>query len=235
MPYTKRYKSRSRRRTRSRRSYRRPYGPPLTRRPRMTWRRRVNNNLTRDLKWFKTSYSIPSNQNGNFYVNYAPGDLDDCADFNNWAKLWEEYKVLQLTVDFHVAAVGSESLQEADDPQPYTGNIATFKRGNVVTWIDQGSPDPTIGSIPDIMVRPSCRMINARRFHKRKVFRPMGNPNWGQLDEDGSIALGDEWNDTRVKIYGEGFTPQTAAGTQIWYYVVVKFKVIFRGRQQHHP
>jgi len=230
MPYRK---NRSRRR-RPRRA-RQPYGPPLRGPPRMTRALRVHQNLTRDCRWFKFTQNIPTNVNGNFFNNWAPPDVTNCLDFTKWGQIWEEFKVLQFSVKLFPAAVGSESLQEANNTQPVPGNQATFKRGNVITWVDQGSADPNFNTIEDIIIRPSAKLINPRRFHKRWCTRPRGNPDWGQLDSDGTIALPDQWNDSRIKLYGQGFTPSTSPGTQVWYYVMITFKVIFRGRQQYNP
>lgn len=229
-------KSRIKSRRKSRRKSRAPVlGAPLTRRPRMTRTLRIHNNLTRDCRWFKFTQNIPSNTNGNFFNNWAPPDVTACLDFARWAQNWEEFKVLQFSVKLFPAAVGSESLQEANNAaQPFPGNQATFKRGNTISWVDQGAPDPQFNSIEDLICRPSARLFNPRRYHKRYVFRPKGNPDWGQLDTDGTVSLPDQWNDSRIKVYGQGFTPSTSAGTQVWYYVMISYKVLFRGRQQYN-
>ena len=231
-------RSSRRHRSRSRRHFRRPrpsYGAPLVRN-RWTRRKRVQQNLTRDVRWFKEVRTLQSNASGNFRELFRPGDVDNCLDFNNWAKIWEEYKVLQVTVRMHPAAVGSESLQEKF-PQPgddTPGARATFKRGDVITWVDQGDLDaPT--DFQRIIIKPSAKLLQPRRFHKRYINRPYGNPNWGQLDTDGTISLGDEWNDTRIQVFGTNFTSSAAAGNQIWYYITVAYKVVFRGRQEIPP
>lgn len=232
---TKKSISRSRSRKRYRLRRKPPVlGAPLTGRPKMTRTLRIHNNLTRDCRWFKFTQNIPSNTNGNFFNNWAPPDVTQCLDFTRWAQNWEEFKVLQFSVKLFPAAVGSESLQEAPNTQPIPGNQATFKRGNTISWVDQGQADPTFNSIEDLICRPSARLYNPRRYHKRWVVRPKGNPDWGQLDNDGTIALPDQWNDSRIKVYGTSFTPSTSAGTQVWYYVMISFKVLFRGRQQYH-
>jgi len=226
MPYKKRgYSKRYRKRgTKT--------GAPLTRN-KWTRSKRVGQNLTRDVRWFKSVRTITSNDNGNFRQIYQPGDITDCFDWAKWASIWEEYKVLQVVVKFLPSAVGSESLQEAPNPATVPGNQATFKRGNAVTWVDQGELDVPGGlqAIQRIIVRPSARLISTRRYHKRYINRPNGNPSWGRLDPDGTIAINDEWVDSRIQIFGENFTPLSAAGGQNWYYVMIAFKVIFRGRQ----
>lgn len=230
MPYTKR--ARTKKRNHYRRPYARPqYGPAL-RRTTWTRRRRVQQNLTRDCRWFKEVRTIQSNDSGNFRELFAPTNIDNCLDFPNWAKIWEEYKVLKVVVKMIPAAVGSESLQEnfpQDNDVP--GARATFKRGDCITWVDQGDLDePTTFS--RIIIKPSARLIQPRRYHVRWIDRPKGNPNWGRIDTTGIVTLPDEWGDTRIQLFGTRFTPSNAAGNQIWYYVTVAYKVIFRGRQE---
>lgn len=199
-----------------------------------TRKKRVGQNLTRDVRWFKVVKSITSNAAGNFREVYNPNQVDECFDFENWAKIWEEFKVVKMIVRFMPSSVGSESLQEGTDTGGFPSNRATFKRGDTITWVDQGSLDaPT--NFNSVIIKPSARMVNPRYFHKRWADRPKGNPTWGQLDSDGSISLPDEWNDTRIQIFGTNFSPITDPGDQTYYYVVQMFKVIFRGRQEFQP
>lgn len=226
MPTKRSYAKKSKRR----KNYARRTGPSL-RANRWNRQKRVGQNLTRDLRYFKAVRTIVTNTNGNFRAIYSPPNIIECNDWLNWAKIWEEFKILSVSVKFFPASVGSEALQEANTgTQSYPGNVATFKRGNVVTWVDQGELDAP-GAFGDIIIKPSAKLINPRRAHKRWINRPMGNPNWGQLDPDGAISLPDEWNDSRIQIFGENFTPIQAAGNQSYYYVMITYKVLFRGRQ----
>lgn len=235
MPWSRprrRHRSRSRRpRYRNRRATR--TGAPLMRNI-WTRRKRVQQNLTRDVRWFKEVRTIQSNTGGNFREVFRPIDVANCADFANWAKIWEEYKILQIIVRMFPAAVGSESLQENIPPPDIPSGIASFKRGDVITWVDQGDLDvPT--DFNRIIIKPSAKLLQPRKYHKRYINRPYGNPNWGQLDTDGTILLGDEWTDTRIQVFGTNFTPSTVAGSQVWYYVTVSYKLLFRGRQEIPP
>lgn len=224
-----RQRKHTRRRTRRRTT---KTGAPL-RGVRWNRSKRVQQNLTRDVRWFKEVRTIQSNVNGNFRQVYSPPNIVNCDDWNKWAQIWEEYKVLQVTVKFLPAAVGSESLQEGISPPPVPSNEATFKRGNVVTWIDQGELDVPGGPnvIQQLIVKPSARLIQPRRYHKRYINRPYGNPEWGRLDDTGAITLPDSWEDSRIQIFGENFSPLTGAGNQQYYYVMISYKVVFRGRQ----
>lgn len=212
--------------------YKQPYGAPLMR-PVFTRSMRVKQNLTRDVRWFKEVRTIQSNLNGNFRQVYLPTDVNNCLDFIKWARIFEEFKVLKVRVVWHPAAVGSESLQEGTSPPPTPGPEATFKRGNSITWCDQGDPDLPVGvdTIAKLIVKPSAKLINPRYKHTRYVCRPFGNPEWGRLDDDGTISSPDSWTDTRISIFGEGFTPILVQGDQTWFYVTISYLVMLRGRQ----
>jgi len=207
-------------------------GAPLVRNH-FTRSKRIQQNLTRDVRWFKEVRTITSNFAGNFRQVYSPANIINCDDWIKWASIWEEYKVLLVSVKFLPAAVGSESLQESTPPPAIPGPEATFRRGNVVTWVDQGELDTPVGPnlIQKLIVKPSARLIPPRRFHKRYVQRPYGNPEWGRLDDDGQVTLPDSWEDSRIQIFGENFTPLQGAGNQQYYYVMISYKVVFRGRQ----
>lgn len=227
------YKSKSK--AKAKRTYRKKkqqYGPTLTFNA-WNYNKRKMQNLTRDVRYFKEVRTIIANTNGNFRQLYRPDNVENCTDWLKWAVIWEEYKVLNFTVQFFASAVGSESLQEANAPASVPGRVATFKRGNVVTWVDQGELDTPAGPdiISKLIIKPSARLINARDYHKRYINRPYGNPEWGRLSDDGQISIADDWQDSRIQIYGQDFTPSDAAGTQIYYYVMISYKVVFRGRQ----
>lgn len=234
MPYKKRY---NRRRRAPRR--RQPYGAPLTRAPRMTRSLRVHQNLTRDCRWFKTVTNVGTTAQslGRFNVSYGPADLQNVADFQKWGRCWEEYKVLSFSVKFYPVSVGSESLLGVPPP-PDQRPIPIYYRGNTVTWVDQGKIQvQPQAQLDDIIVRPSAKLIQSRKFHKRWISRPKGNPQWGQFNEDGTVnqALPDSWEDSRIKMYGQDYaTPFPPSARLVFWYVVISYKVLFRGRQQQN-
>lgn len=211
-------------------------GAPLTGPPRMTRKLRVYQNLTRDCRWFKETTFIVSDVNGRFTYRYSPLNVNQCLDFINWGKCWEEFKVLKMIVSWMPAGLGSESLQEANNPQPYAGNIATFKRGEVIVYFDQGDLDPPTNDFLRLITKPSARLLNPNRFAKRWATRPKGAPAWGQFDStNGSISTSDSWNDTVISVQGQNFTSSLQPGNQLWYYVTISYKVLFRGRQRAIP
>lgn len=215
-----------------RRTYGHKVGAPLTR-TKWTRRKRVNQNLTRSVYWFKSLVTITSNQNGNFRQTFRPNDVSQATDWQNFGTLFNEYKVLKMIVKFIPSSVGSESLASFN-PVNWDGTNqlqAIFKRGDTITWVDLQDPISPPGGVADIINKSSAMIFNPRRFHKRYVNRTRGYPSWGTLNDNGTINVPDNWQSI-IQIFGENFTPITAPGSQIWFYCQVMFKVLFRGRQE---
>lgn len=233
MPFKKNYKRKSTRR-------RRPAltGAPITRAPRMTRKLRVYQNLTRDCRWFKETTFIAAGTDGRFYVRYSPLNVNQCLDFLNWGKCWEEFKVLKVIVSWIPAGLGSESLQEVIPTTVipltgYAGPSATFRRGEVIVYFDQGDQDPETPDFLRLITKPSAKLLNPSRPAKRWMTRPRGNPKWGQFDSsNGSIEQEDSWGDSNISIQGQNFSSSFLPGNKIFYYVTISYKVLFRGRQR---
>jgi len=125
--------------------------------------------------------------------------------------------------------------------------------------MDQGQPDPTFNNIEQVIVRPSAKIIDPRRKYYRYAVRPKGHVRWGTFAPNGDVARGDpipgtgvttpppqsiiipqqyypdkydSWKYTWIRIWGEDFSPIQAAGRQVYYWVTIRYKVLFRGRQQ---
>lgn len=217
------------------------YGAPIGKPPRMTRSLRIYNNLTRDCRWFKDVKFITSHpiNVGRFNETYRPGQVNECLDFLNWSKCFEQFKVLQMTVHFIPAAIGSESLQQNFQPDPgdtgFPSNIATFKRGEVICYADQGEQDPTEPDFRRIIVKGSARLYSARQKFKRYLIRPNGYPVWGNMGVSGGVDEADSWTDSFLTIAGQNFTALSSPGNQLWYYVQINYKVLFRGRQRAVP
>lgn len=211
-------------------------GAPLSGAPRLTRALRVHQNLTRDCRWFKTVTQVRTVplSNHQFRSSITPSDVIECNDFQSWGRCWEQFKVLQYKVRYLPVAVGAESLLAV--PLPAGVPVPVFLRGNTVSWLDQGEADITPNTIGDIIVRPSAKLIASRRPHMRWASRPKGHPEWGTLDQDGAVVQPDSWDDTRIKLYGQGFSDPIPPATQlVWFYVMIYFKVLFRARQQTTP
>lgn len=237
MPYKKSYRRKSSRRRRGKRSYR-GVGAPIGRRPPMTRALRVQQNLTRDCRWFKRIWEVVtvSDSAGKFNYVFQPSDVTGCLDFLKWGQCWEQFKVLSFAIRLLPVAVGSESLiKSSGGPGPVT-LTPLYLRGNTITYLDQGESDPVPPTLGDMIVRPSARLVASRRPHKRWASRPQGNPEWGDFEPDGTIGSLDDWTDTRIRLYGEGFSvPDDPTAQLRYFYVTEYFKVLFRGRQQFTP
>lgn len=215
-------------------------GAPIGRRPRMTRTLRVQQNLTRDCRWFKLAGSIqvqtePPAVPGTINQVFTPADITGVEDFLKWARCWEEYKLLSFSINLIPTAVGSESLFNLSGGIPGAPTVtAQFRRGNMISYVDQGEPtNPAPFSFPQLIVRPSAKLIQPRARHRRWVTRPKGNPDWGTFNVNGTINSPDEWQDTRIRLWGENFqVPSVLPNTITYYYYTVSYKVLFRGRQQ---
>lgn len=228
----------------ARRKFRRParrgygsYGPPM-RRPRWTRRRRVAQNLTREVRWFKRVASV-NTVTPQGWLRYtvnpssAPTTLQEAIQFTKFGSIWEEYKLLKMIVKFYPAHLGSESLVTPIGPAGPGQWEPRFYRGNVVSWVDPQGDSQAITNIVLVMGKPSARLHQPRHFIKRWLDRPRsGYPTWGTIAQDGIIQNPDPWNGM-IRLFGEGFSPpqQSEPDLQVYYYAEVLYKVMFRSRQ----
>lgn len=199
---------------------RRQVGPYIGR-PRFNRIRRVNQNVGRLCQYFRDVVTVTSDSTGQIFFVANPTNVASGGDFSTYGSLYQEFKVLKLTVKFLPSSVGSESLQTP-------AGLGTFRRGDSVTWIETGSVQ-TPGAVTDVINRSSAKLVQSRRMHKRWIDRPPGYPKWGELSTTGSIAVPDAW-DTSVQMYGEGFSPVQAPGPQVYWYCLITYKVLFRSR-----
>lgn len=212
------------------------YGPPM-RRPKWTRRRRVAQNLTREVRWFKGVGALNTETpQGWLRFTMAPNqggftNIEQAIQFTKFGSIWEEYKVLKMIARFTPSHVGSESIVD-DGAQPATNWAPRFYRGNVVTWCDPQGDSAGITNIISVMGKPSARIHQPRHFIKRWLDRPRsGYPTWGTLNQNGTINAPDPWNGS-IRLFGEGFTPPQVANPnlQVYYYVEILYKVMFRSR-----
>lgn len=194
-----------------------------------TRKKRVNQNLTRNVFWFKETGPLQvqttgANQ-GEIFQRYAPSQVATVQAFVRFAYSYEQYKVLKMVVKWIPASVGSEAV-----------NPEIFHRGNICTWIDQPpiEVNPPNG-INDVMSRPSCKLHQPRRTMIRWMNRPRGGRflDWGRIEHTQGGAPGipqDSW-DSQIKIYGDNFGFGNAQiDVTPYYYVEIWYKVIFRSR-----
>lgn len=228
MPFTRRRRFRARRRPYTRRVARVP-GAPLGRVPRWGHRMRVGQNLTRNVFWFKTTGPIEVDPaTGRIFQRFAPTGVVLSPAFMNFARSYEQYKVLKVIVRFFPASVGSEGI-----------NPEHFHRGNVCTYIDQppiSATPPT--AIDEVMNLPSCRIQQPRRFTSRYMNRPRGGRTnvWPLIDHvapGGAPAVNDDTWISQVNLFGDNFAPGPLPGGVTmppYYFYEVLYKVVFRGR-----
>lgn len=221
---------------RPRRNYRRRYTNRRTRRvgaslstTRWSRRKRVTQGLTRNVVWFKRVQAITSDTAGNLGFSVTSDNVGSIDDFITYGTLYSQYKVLKVISKFFPSNVGGES-QQLLTPGAGLG-FPLLQRGDALTYTGKHSLTST--SIPDLIVRPSARLIQPRRYHKRWTDRPKGYPIWGELDTTGIITQNDAWDDeSGIHLIGENFTPTQAPGQQNYFYVLSMWKVLFRSRKE---
>lgn len=226
------YKIKTRKFRRKRRGGGRRMAAPLTR-PVWTRSRRVAQNLTRDCRWFKYIDTIATvTPQGWLRYRLNPGtapDLEQYIQFQKYASLFEEYKILKMTALFIPAHVGSESLttDSSGTLQP------TFIRGNVVTWVDPQGDSGPVSNMITVMGRPSARLHDPRKKIRISLDRPpSGYPTWGRLSPAGLVTVPDTWSG-EIRMFGQGFMPPSGTNIPAYYYVITYYKILFRSRQNN--
>lgn len=204
-------------------------GAPLGRAPRWGRRQRVNQNLTRNVFWFKVTGAIEVNAaNGIVFQRFAPTGVVLSSAFMNFARSYEQYKTLKMIVKLFPASVGSEGI-----------NPQHFHRGNVCTYVDQ---PPIAAAAPaainEVMDLPSCRIQQPRRFSTRYINRPKGGKTnvWPQIDHDvatGAPLVNDDTWISQINLFGDNFAPGPLPGGEAmppYYFFETLYKVVFRSR-----
>ena len=228
MPYTRRPHYRRKFQGRNRRWGGRRVGAHLGYAPRWHRKQRVNQGLTRNVFWFKTTGGIVSAPGGLIFQRFAPNQVTLNNQFTRYAYLYEQFKVIKMIVKFFPANVGAEQLSLAPAVLP------PFQRGNICTYVDQ----PPIAVAPpaninDVLSLPSCRLAQPRRFIKRWINRPRGGRflDWTLIDHvtpGGAPAFNPESWTSEVRLYGDNFTPSSSPHDFFFYEQL--FKVVFRSR-----
>lgn len=228
MPYRRPFRRRFR--PRFRRRFRRNQVGPSLHRTRWTFRKRVGQNLTREVRWFKDVGPVSSQLGGFVNDSITGAAVAGSQQFDLFGRIWEEYKVLKIIVKWFPANVGGESLQAPSGTGVPVG-APLLQRGDCVTWIDPNTPTPPPpSSINDVMGKSSAMIVQPRRLQKRWMSRPRGYPTWGSIGPNGIIANLDPW-DGSINMYGDNFTPSIAPGQQVFFWRIAYYKVLFRSRQ----
>lgn len=223
MPYAKRRLT-YRRRHAKKPSY-------LATRPRMmstALRRKRVQQVSTKVFYFKTNGLIDPSAVGSYQFNFATQDLTGVAppaQLDNVFQMYDEYKLLGMSIKLFPANVGTE-------PNMFGPGIQTLNRGDCVLWTDQAPPFQNPATIGEIINTASCRMINPRRPQRRSLYRPKGHPHWGRTQQP-PASNEDEWSGV-ISVAGFHTTPAPPpplAAPTLWYYTRT-YKVLFRGRVQ---
>lgn len=203
----------------------------LATRPRMFTRftkMRRWNNLSSKVFYLKESGQLVSDLAGGIDAVFSVRDLPQIQlqQFLSCAQLFDQFKILAMTVRFFPANVGIEPHDAALSPTDFT-----LLRGNAVVWSDQRPGDnvPLPATINEVINYGSARLIQTRKAYKRTIFRPKGYPAWGGIDPQ---FTQDSWRGT-ITMMARDTTPAPTVGTApvLWYWVRT-WKVLFRGRKQ---
>ena len=219
--------ARSRRqRARNRRAARRRLG--LATYPRMMPRtlaaKRMNQVGTK-VFWFKRNGIISPDLAGSRYSFWRTQEINVPATTPvGWPAvktLYDQYKVLAIKLRLFPANVGIES-----DSAIFASNA--LLRGDTVVWSDQRYQPNAPTNVSEVINNASARMINSRRPYTRSLFRPRGNPEWG----DTQSATNDSWDGALEMLFNNA-SPAPAAGAPptLWYWTI-QYKILVRGRRQ---
>lgn len=213
---------------RRRPAYRRRNVAGLATRPSMMSRSlmmRRRNQVSTKVFWFKRNGLISPNLSGTNYSFWRTREINDQlttpAGWDAVKTLYDQYKVLALKVRLFPANVGIES-----DSAIFASNA--LLRGDTVVWTDQRYQPNAPATISEVINNASTKMINSRRPYARTLFRPKGNPEWG----DTQSPLSDSWNGA-IELLINNSSPAPVVGDPptLWYWTI-QYKVLVRGRRQ---
>lgn len=141
--------------------------------------------------------------------------------------LFEQYKVLAMTIKLFPANVGIEPHDAA------IGQDFTLFRGNHIVWTDvrPGAASPFPIQIKEIINQGSARMIHPRRGYSRTIYRATGFSPWGSLELP---TEADSWKGTINLLVNHAsvWNPISQSDAPLLYYWTRTYKVLLRGRRQ---
>ena len=196
--------------------------------------KRIGQNLGKNVFWFKKCGDIKASGSDEIFMRITPNDTFPIPKFINTCRSFEQYKVLKVIVKFYPAYVGSESTTQTP-----TNN--GFRRGNVITWIDQPplGLQPMSGQIANLMGFPSSRLHQTRATIKRWMNRPSGGrtADWAYITHPTALGVPtvqpDPWN-SEIRIFGDNFST-TPQNNKAYFFVEYLFKVVFRSEWRGGP
>lgn len=196
--------------------------------------KRIGQNLGKNVFWFKKCSDIPADGSGNLFLRINANDTFPIPNFVNMCRSFEQYKVLKVIAKFYPAFVGSETTTQ-------TATNNGFRRGNVITWIDQPplGLQPTGGQISTLMGFPSARLHQTRATIKRWMNRPSGGRfmDWAYITHPTALGVPqiapDAWN-SEIRIFGDNFST-TPQNNKPYFFVEYLFQVVFRSVYRGGP
>lgn len=191
---------------------------------------------SRNTRWFKRVIGLRSDADGKMFETIRAHDLTQLIPaanpmaeaFEKYAAFYSMYRCTKIVVKFIPRSVTSASLQD-------TTGRPMFQFGDVVTWVNQDDSvqaAPTAG-INDVIGKGSAKLRNPTKVIKIWAGRPKNFPIWGDVDGTLSAPIflnTDPWNPS-LCFYGDNFTPVNVAGSQIFYWIEVFYKVEFKGQK----
>lgn len=218
MPYHRR-RARPRRRNKH---------PGISTVPRMmtTYQRRArHNNVSSKIFYLKDNGTLSTDVNGTIQQVWNVQGIYANPQFVPCAALYQQFKVIGMTVKLYPANVGIEP-----DPSALPVGDNGLFRGDCVVWGDQrpGQIAQFPTTVSAAINYGSAQIIQPRRKYKRTMFRATGFPDWGSTDVP---AVNDQWRGT-LNLLQTNATPAAVGGNApvMWYWMRT-LKVIFRGRK----
>lgn len=216
MPYHRRYRRRRRRCVRGLATVPRMMPSSLAR---QRW-----NNASSKTFFIKDSGTLITDLTGSIQRKWSVQDVYSVPQFNTLGQLYDQFKVLAITIRLYPANVGIEP-----DPSLLPVGSNGLLRGNAGVWCDQrpatvGFP----GTIVQMINYGSAKLINPRRPYKRTMFRATGFNSWGGIQ---TAAINDSWRG-EIKLLQVDATPAVVGSPPptLWYWSRT-FKIIYRGRR----
>lgn len=189
---------------------------------------RIGQNLGKDIFWYKKASDLQAaSPSGTMFLVITPGDVYPIPAFVNTCRAYEQYKVLKVIAKFYPAFVGSETSTSA---------VAGYRRGNVITWVDQPplGLQPQSGEISKLMGFPSSRLHQSRATIKRWMTRPSGGrfADWAYIRHPTALGVPDvapdDWN-SQIRIFGDNFSVNPTT-QKPYFFVEYMFQVVFRSK-----
>lgn len=178
--------------------------------------------------YFKLNEALPFQSN--ITKDFTLDDMYNITQFRQVLPLYEQFKVLGFQLKMIPANPYTENI---DIPGPARG----LYRGNGILLLDQdfktdGTQDPPIQHIRDVINSASCKIINMLRTQYRSIWRPFGQSGYTPTaaDAQGLVLQVDKWSPA-IRYFVQDSSSEPAFDQ---WFVTVQYKVLFRARKQEN-